>query len=428
MVNREIRKNEGKLHSFHFLPIASIVPIVSYFEFRICPFSLQADELATQWVQSATKEVLMPNYKVAIIGSTSRGNYGHDLDRVWLEIPGAKIVAVADDNKTGLDAELKKLKVADAKGYLDYRKMLDEEKPQYVSIGPRWPDRHAEMVIECANRGIHMYLEKPMCQTLKQADDMIAACRKTGVKVAIAFQTRYSPVLTVVKQLLDEGRIGDVLEFRSRGKEDKRGGGEDLWVLGSHLFNMIHHLGGEPEWCQARVFQGGKPVTKEHVKQGNEALGLLAGDEVHATWGLANGAIATFNSKANMGTNPTRFGIQIFGSKGIIEVLMGALPEASLLEDVSWSPARSGKTWVKVTSEGVGAAETIKETSLLSGNVRAVKDLITAVENDRQPEASIYEGKTTVEMIASVFESHRTGGTVMFPLKNRENPLGMMTG
>lgn len=369
----------------------------------------------------------MPDeYRVAVIGSTSRGNYGHDLDRVWLDIPGAKIVAVADDNKAGLDAELKKLKVAQAKGYLDYRKMLDEEKPQYVSIGPRWPDRHAEMVIECAGRGIHMYLEKPMCQTLKQADDMVAACRKTGVKLAIAFQTRYSPRMVVVKDLLESGRIGEVLEYRARGKEDKRGGGEDLWVLGSHLFNMIHHLGGEPEWCQARVFQGGKPVTKDHVKQGNEALGLLAGDEVHATWGLASGAIATFNSKANMGSNPTRFGIQIVGSKGIIEMLMGSLPDVKLLEDPTWSPGRSGKSWVNVTSEGVGDVEPIKDTSLHWGNVRAVKDLIAAVEGDRQPEASIYEGRTAVEMVASVFESHRTGATVMFPLKNRENPLGMM--
>ncbi len=368
----------------------------------------------------------MPDYRVGVIGSTTRGNYGHDLDRVWHDIPGAKIVAVADDHKTGLETAIKRLKTEGIKGYADYRKMLDEEKPQYVSICSRWVDRHAEMVIECAKRGIHMYLEKPMCQTLKQADEMIAACRKTGVKVAIAFQTRYSPRLAMVKQLLDEGRIGQVLEFRSRGKEDARGGGEDLWVLGSHLFNMIHHLGGEPDWCHARVMQGGKPVVKEHVKEGKEGIGLLAGDEVYATWGLAGGAIATFNSKKAMGGNPTRFGIQIHGSKGIIEILMGTLPSVKLLEDPGWSPGRSGKAWVDVSSEGVGKPEPLKDGSLHAGNVMAVRDLIAAVEDDREPEASIYEGRNTVEMIASVFESHRLGAMVTFPLKNRENPLGMM--
>jgi len=367
----------------------------------------------------------MPTYRVAVIGSTSRGNYGHGLDEVWLAIPGAQVVAVADDNKTGLDAAIKRLKAP--KGYADYRKMLDEEKPQYVSIAQRWVDRHAEMVVECASRGIHMYLEKPMCQSMKQADDMVKACEKTDVKLAIAFQTRYSPRMRAVKELIEAGRIGRVLELRSRGKEDSRGGGEDLWVLGTHLFNMMHYLGGEPTWCSARIFEGGKPVTKDHVKQGNEGIGPLAGDEVHATFGLASGATGTFDSVRAAGGNPSRFGIQIFGSKGVIEVLMGFMPSVKLLEDPSWSPGRSGKQWVDVTSAGVGQPEPIKDTSNHFGNILAVKDLISAVENDRQPEASIYEARTSTEMIAAVFDSHRTGGTVTFPLKNRENPLGMLS-
>lgn len=378
----------------------------------------------------------MPNYRVAVIGSTTRGNYGHDLDKVWQLIPGCEVVAVADDHKAGLEAELKRLSVK--KGYLDYRKMLDEEKPRFVSICQRFVDRHAEMVIECAQRGIHMYLEKPMCQSLKQADAMVAACEKHKVKLAIAFQTRYSPRIQMAKQLLREGRIGRVLEFRARGKEDNRGGGEDLWVLGTHLFNMIHYLGGEPTWCSARVFQNGKPVTKADVKDGAEGIGPLAGDEVHAMYGLAGdsgkaggdsqtaGGIATFNSVRGQAGNPSRFGIQIVGSKGVLEVLMGYLPSVKLLEDPSWSPSRGNKQWLDVTSAGVGQEEPIKDGSLLAGNVAAAKDLIAAVENDRQPEASIYEARTSTEMIAAVFESHRVGGPVNFPLKNRENPLTML--
>ncbi len=367
----------------------------------------------------------MPNLRVAVIGSTNRGNYGHGLDTVWLKVPGTQVVAVADDNKAGLEAAIKRLKAA--KGYEDYRKMLDEEKPQVVSICQRWLDRHEEMVLECAKRGIHMYMEKPMCQSMRQADAMIKACQKTNVKLAIAYQTRYSPRIHRVKQILDEGRIGKVLELRARGKEDARGGGEDLWVLGAHLFNMMHYLGGEPEWCCARVLQEGKPVTKEHVKPGNEGIGPLAGDEVHAMFGLAGGAIGSFNSLKGAGGTPSRFGIQVHGSKGIIEILMGYMPDVKLLEDPSWSPGRSGKSWLNVTSAGVGEPEPIKETGNDVGNELAVKDLIAAIENDRQPEASIYEARTSTEMIAGVFESHRMGGAAVgFPLKNRENPLGML--
>ena len=59
----------------------------------------------------------MPTYRVAVIGSTNRGNYGHGLDEVWLAIPGAQVVAVADDDKAGLDAAMKRIKAP--KGYAD---------------------------------------------------------------------------------------------------------------------------------------------------------------------------------------------------------------------------------------------------------------------------------------------------------------------
>jgi hypothetical protein len=61
------------------------------------------------------------------------------------------------------------------------------------------------------------------------------------------------------------------------------------------------------------------------------------------------------------------------------------------------------------------------------GNILAVKDLLSAIEvQDRDPECSVYEGRLTIEMISAVFESHRTGGPVTFPLKTRVNPLSLL--
>ena len=56
----------------------------------------------------------------------------------------------------------------------------------------------------------------------------------------------------------------------------------------------------------------------------------------------------------------------------------------------------------------------------------AVKDLLSAIENDREPECNVDEGRATVEMISAVFESHRVGGPVSIPLKTRENPLSLL--
>jgi predicted dehydrogenase len=310
------------------------------------------------------------------------------------------------------------------RGYEDYRKMLDEAKPDIVSVAPRWLDQHCEMVIAAAERGIHVYMEKPMCRSLEEADQMVAACEKNNVKLAIAFQTRYSPKLPVVRDLIDSGAIGRVLELRGRGKEDSRGGGEDLWVLGSHIMNLMHYFGGEPTWCFARVLENGIAVTKEHVRPGNEGIGPLAGDSVSAMYGFDRSITGYFNSQRRASPGGTgRFALQILGEAGQIEVLTGFVPPVHLLRDPMWSPGRSGQRWEPVSSLGVGKEEPASDTGLHSGNLVACRDLMEAIEQDRQPEANMYEGRMSVQMIAAVFESHRQNQPVPLPLTTRQNPL-----
>lgn len=365
-----------------------------------------------------------PALRVAVIGSTDRGAYGHGIDTVWGEIPAVRLVAVADDHPAGLKKQAAALKLDRA--YADYREMLDKEKPHIVGIGPRWLDRHAEMFLAAAERGIHIYMEKPFCRTLEEADAMVTAAARHKIKAAVAHQTRYSPRLAVVKKLLDDGAIGRVLELRGRGKEDKRGGGEDLWVLGSHVMNMIHALGGAPVSCQATVTEGGVPVDKRHVKEGAEGIGPLAGDSLQAMYRLEGGATAYFNSTREAGAPNTRFGLQIFGSKGVLEIGMGWMPDVRLLEDPSWSPGRTGASWKAVTSAGVEKPEPLKDGGLHAGNIAAVLDLIDAIDKNREPLCGAAAARTTVEMIAAVFESHRTGRAVSIPLETRKNPLTLL--
>jgi len=364
-------------------------------------------------------------YRVGVIGDTGRGNYGHGIDRVWLELPQTEIVAVADRDETGRTDAVKRLGAA--KAFADYRQMLDEVRPDIVSICPRWLDQHRDMVVAAAERGVHIYMEKPMCRSLTEADEMVAACEKRNVKLAIAFQTRYSPKLPVMRNMIEDGLIGNVLELRGRGKEDRRGGGEDLWVLGSHVMNLMHYFAGQPNWCFSRVLQQGNPITKADVAPGAEGIGPLAGDTINATYGMDEGVTACFASHRETGAGrPSRFGVQIFGSRGVLEILTGFLPEVYYLDDKSWSPGRSGSKWVPVTSEGLGQDEPLNfDHPLHPGNAAACRDLIAAIEEDRQPEANIYEARTTVEMIAAAFESQRVGGMMPLPLKNRENPLSI---
>jgi len=327
------------------------------------------------------------SYRVAVIGSSGRGNYGHGVDTVWHEVPGLEVVGLADDNKAAIP---KMMQLTHAKtSFTDYREMLDKTKPQIVGIGPRWLDRHKEMAIACAERGIHVYMEKPFCRSLAEADEIIKACEQRHVKLALAHQTRYSPVIDVVKQAIAGGKIGKLLEIRARGKEDKRGGAEDMWVLGSHLFNLIRTFGGDPAWCFGHVEQNGKPITKADVVAGPEEIGPLCGDNVAGMFGLPDGATAYFGSRRSTGSKTSRFAIQIFGSAGAFEMTTGYHPTTNYFGDGSWSPGRSGAKWVPVTTQGIDKPETDKGAGLHGGNVAAVKDPIAAIEQDPQAACNI---------------------------------------
>ena len=364
-------------------------------------------------------------YRVAVIGHTGRGNYGHRLDRVWRDTPQAEIVAVADADPAGLADAVGRLKAP--KGYADYRKMLDEARPELVSVAPRWLDQHRDMLIAAVESGVRgIYLEKPMCRTMAEADEMVAACEKHNVKVAVSHQTRYSPKLSVVDELIASGKIGQVLEIRCRGKEDERAGGEDLWVLGTHVLDLAHHFGGDPLWCFGTVHTEGRPIRAEDVQPGDEGIGPLAGDEVHATYRLDGQVTARFDSVRGGRGDPSRFGLQIYGTEGVIDMYTGYLPPVALLPDSSWSPGRTGKKWIPISSAGLGEPEPLEDGGLSAGNVLAVQDLIAAVEEDRQPFSSIYQARTATEMIVAVFESQRLGRPVQFPLENRQNPLTML--
>ena len=360
-------------------------------------------------------------YRVAVIGRTNRGNYGHGLDTVWLAVDRAELVAVADEDEKGLQEATARLGVK--AGYSDYREMLRQERPQIVSVAPRWLDCHHDMVLACAEYGASIFLEKPMCRTLAEADAMVEACERSHVKLAIAHQTRYSPKIQVMKDLIAEGRLGRVLEFCGRGKEDRRGGGEDLWVLGTHIFDLMRIFGGNALWCYARVTQNGRPVSRAEVVDGAEGIGPLAGDRVEAMYGMESGAAAYFSSHRNAAGRPTRFGLTIRGSKGLLETHTGPVPDVHLLEDSAWSPGRTGSKWISVSTTGVGQPEPLEKGGAHQGNVWLCEDLIRAIEKDRDPLGSVYEARGATEMIVAAFESQRQGGPVKLPLENRENPL-----
>ncbi len=362
--------------------------------------------------------------RVGIIGHTGRGNYGHGLDTVWIRIPGTEIVAVADADQAGLAKAKKRLKTEN--GFASYREMIANAKPDIVSVCPRHADQHRDMAIASMEGGAKgIYIEKPFCRTPAEADAIADACKKHGAKLAVAHRNRYHPVLAVIDKLIADEKIGRLLEIRGRGKGDRRGGAEDLWVLGSHVLDLMHYFGGGPKSCSAVMLQNGKRVTKADVKDGAEGLGPLAGNELHARYEMSKGVIGYFDSIANDGTKNQGFGLRLVGSEGVIDIKCDRSPLAHLIPGNPFGPVKEPRPWIPISTNGPGEPETReKELEEVIHHDAAAKDLIAAMREDREPLCGVREGAMTVEMICAVFESHRQEGrAVSIPLSERGSTL-----
>ncbi|WDQ17682.1 Gfo/Idh/MocA family protein [Rhodopirellula sp. P2] len=362
--------------------------------------------------------------RAVAIGHTGRGDFGHGLDSIWQRLPDTELVAIADANPDGLKRAQQRLKVD--RGYDDYRVMLDEIRPDIVAVCPRHVDQHHDMALAAIQSGARgVYLEKPFVPTPAEADSLIAASKQHNAKIAIAHRNRYHPTLPLLRELIEAGEIGRLLEIRGRGKSDHRGGVEDLWVLGTHVLNLTHFLAGDPVSCSASLMQDGRLVKPSDVREGREGLGLMAGNAVHARYQMKSGIVATLDSIASDGTENAGFGLRLIGSKGTIAIHIDKSPLAYLLPGNPFHTPTEPSAWIPITAAGVGQPEPRDDLrQMVEHHGFPARDLVAAIREDRQPLCNASQGRTTVEMVCAVLESHRQNGAVVqFPLKHRDNPL-----
>ena len=351
-------------------------------------------------------------YIAAAIGRTGAGDFGHGLHKAFQGIESVDFVAVADSDPQGMERARSETGAPNA--YADYREMLDKERPALVSVCPRWTDCHLDMVLACLAAGSHVYCEKPMTANLKDGDRIVQAAEEAGRKVAVAHQGVYLGRTQAVCRMLEDGKIGDVQAIYGHGKQDHRGGGEDMITLGTHLFNMMRFFEGDPEWMFAQVTAGGKDIGSEDIREPTEPVGPVAGDSVNCFYSFKNGVSGYFDSKKDQAGGGKRFGLEIVGSDGILSLRGGTAGEVMLYPHPVFLPGERSQGWEHLAFE---------DDTLSTGNQLAIKDLISAIEEDREPLSSGRDAVAALEMILGAYESQIRGGRVSFPLKDRQHPL-----
>ncbi len=146
-------------------------------------------------------------YRAGAIGRTGGGNYGHGIHLGYKGHERIEFVSVADPDEEG--RQRAEAETGAKRTYADYQEMLERESLDLVSVCPRWVDCHLEMVLACVEAGCHVYCEKPMAMRLDDADRMVSAADRRGVRIAVAHQGVYLPQTREAKRLVESGRIGD---------------------------------------------------------------------------------------------------------------------------------------------------------------------------------------------------------------------------
>ena len=122
--------------------------------------------------------------KVAVVGV---GSMGKNHARVYWELPDADLVGVADINEEIAGSIAARYST---KAYSDYRKMLDEQQPDAVTISVP-TSSHLEIALDVIQRGIHLLIEKPIASNIEEGKRIISAAEEANVKLTVGHIERF---------------------------------------------------------------------------------------------------------------------------------------------------------------------------------------------------------------------------------------------
>lgn len=358
--------------------------------------------------------------RAAVIGYTGRGDYGHGLDVIFNEVPNIQVVAVADPDSSGREVAAKRCHAP--RQYADYREMLAKERPQLVSIAPRWTEHHHAMAVAALQAGAHLCMEKPITRTLAEADEILALADQRGLKIAVAHQMRLAPSVVHLKRKLAEGLVGDLAQIRAWGKQDDRAGGEDMLVLGTHLFDMLRYFAGDPLWCTARILHQGREFTRADARTVKEQIGLVGGTEIEAQFAFANGVMANFTSRAALRQSAAHWGMELIGSKGTARILMDVFPQVLLLDAGQWQADGKTDRWLPLKDDPA-LNLTAEQRGFGLANRRVLDDWLEAIRENREPQCSGRAATRALEMVMAVYQAGLSARRVPLPLTDRRHPL-----
>jgi myo-inositol 2-dehydrogenase/D-chiro-inositol 1-dehydrogenase len=338
-----------------------------------------------------------------ILGSGNMARvYG---DALRDQVPDARLVAVALGSRAGsLAAEFGVTAEPTAEALLARR-----DVDVVVIATPH--STHLPLSLQTAAAGKHVYLEKPMALNVAECDAIIEACRSAGVQLTIAKQTRHMQMAMKAKELIDEGRIGEIRYLRpmsiiagmgiAAGNHwsEKPGEGDAFLDWGSHCCDAIRWLSGaEP----VRVYADFEDFT-----------GLpLSGTTAAVQFRLSNKAIA----QVLMCYDVPPSGLGAGTGRNNQYLIVGS--EGSIFWDLDRIDLVTGNriTWSWDLPSWTLPDFKPRDPRRIGNSARQVQAFVEALRDGRPPAITGADGRAAIEMAQATTLSAATHRAVDFPL------------
>jgi len=248
-------------------------------------------------------------------------------------------------------------------------------------------DLHKRHTIAAARAGKHVLVEKPMALSVRECNQMVAACEENNVKLQVGYMRRFHPHHAKIKQIIDGGKLGRIVEARiqthlwypkqsgSWRQDPARGGGGAFMDVGSHCLELIEFFLGRIKWVQGFAENAVFDYKVEDL-----SLAIVGFDS--KVVGIIDASFAIPHRQ-----NP----IEIYGTKGTLFAQRTAGPftdpELVLLDD------RGTRTIAVRTKKDQFQAE--------------FEHFADAILNDKQPAVDGQAGVRNLRQILAVYKSAR---------------------
>jgi UDP-N-acetylglucosamine 3-dehydrogenase len=296
------------------------------------------------------------------------GAMGKNHARLYSELPGVKLVGVSDVN------EALATSIAQTYGcrpYIDYHDLLGENLDALSIVVPT--TLHQMVALDAIKRGINVLMEKPIADTVENADEIIKAARERGVKLMVGHVERFNPAIMKLKGLIDNGLLGNIVSISAKRVGPYNPRIRDVGIivdLGTHDIDIMSYLYGEEV---KEVYATAGTVVHSHE------------DHAIITLNFHNGGSGVIDT--NWLTPHKVRNLTVIGSQGIAEV--NCIEETLRIFDQEW-----------IRDAKIEKEEPLKLELL---------HFIDCVQHDRKPLVSGEDGRHALEVAIAAVKSAGNG-------------------